>query len=80
MVITAELKKPVHMIQLPDLFRLIASEKAALKGGETKTNPLNGSTYVTKDKPATLQVKARVLKVLKDALGAAAPVATPAKK
>lgn len=61
-----------QLFTLPGLFKLKAVEKEAVKGGETKANPLKpGETYVTKDKPAFTKVTARPLKGLKEALAPA---------
>ena len=52
----------------PGLARMTLNKVKAKKGGEKKTNPLNGQEYVTKDKPAYNQVKIRPIKAIKEAL------------
>lgn len=52
----------------PGLARMTLTHREGVKGGVTKVNPLNGKTYVTKDKPAYNQIKIRPIKSLKEAL------------
>ena len=52
----------------PGLARLSLIKVKAKKGGEKKTNPLNGQEYVTKDKPAYNKVNIRPIKAIKAAL------------
>jgi hypothetical protein len=40
----------------------------AVKGGVEKKNPLTGSMYITKDKPAYNKVRLSPIKALKEAL------------
>jgi nucleoid DNA-binding protein len=56
------------MFTLPGLFKMKTRKIPAKKGGETKTNPLNGKTYVTQPKPASVRVTARPVKALKEAV------------
>src|SRR5215204_6489576 len=52
----------------PGLARMTLIKVKAKKGGEKKTNPLNGQEYVTKDKPAYNKVNIRPIKAIKTAL------------
>ena len=52
----------------PGLARMSLIKVKAKKGGEKKTNPLNGQEYVTKDKPAYNKVNIRPIKAIKGAL------------
>ena len=48
----------------PGLARFVLKQKAAVKGGERKINPLTKTEYITKDKPARTSfgpVKALIL-------------------
>lgn len=67
-IVQAQLKQKNAKFTLPGLARLSVTKKAAVKGGVEKTNPLNGQKYVTKDKPASVQVRMRPIKALKEAL------------
>lgn len=53
---------------LPGLARFKIRKVKAVKGGETKTNPLNGKEYTTKDRPAHNKVKATPIKLFAEAL------------
>jgi nucleoid DNA-binding protein len=48
----------------PGLARFTLKHKPAVKGGETKRNPLTGQDYVTKDKPESWAIRARAVKSL----------------
>jgi nucleoid DNA-binding protein len=48
----------------PGLARFTLKHKPAVKGGETKRNPLTGQDYVTKDKPESWVIRARAVKSL----------------
>jgi nucleoid DNA-binding protein len=48
----------------PGLARFTLKHKPAVKGGETKRNPLTGQDYVTKDKPESWVIRARAVKAL----------------
>jgi nucleoid DNA-binding protein len=52
----------------PGLARFTLKHKPAVQGGVTKTNPLNGKTYVTQDKPAKNVVRARPVKALQESM------------
>lgn len=49
----------------PGLARFSLIKVKAKKGGEEKTNPLNGQKYITKDKPAYNKVNIRPIKAIK---------------
>jgi nucleoid DNA-binding protein len=53
---------------LPGLARFKIRKVKAVKGGEKKTNPLNGKEYVTKDRPAHNKVRALPVKAFSEAL------------
>ena len=62
------IRKGSGVFQWPGLFKIQANKIAAKKGGQKKPNPFKpGETYITKDKPATVKVKIRPLKAIKDA-------------
>lgn len=65
--ITQQLKGP-GVITIPGLLKLKTKVTPAVKGGQTKINPLTKTEYVTKDKPKQTKVTARPLKGLKEAL------------
>ena len=46
----------------PGLARFVLKQKAAVKGGERKINPLTKTEYITKDKPAQNIIRARPVK------------------
>jgi nucleoid DNA-binding protein len=48
----------------PGLARFVLKQKAAVKGGERKINPLTKTEYITKDKPAQNIIRARPVKAL----------------
>jgi nucleoid DNA-binding protein len=52
----------------PGLARLTRTHVKAKKGGEKKINPLTGTEYVTKDKPAHHRVRLNPIKAFKTAL------------
>jgi|SRR5262245_881648 len=54
----------------PGLARFTLKQKPAVKGGETKRNPLTGQDYVTKDKPAQNVVRSRAVKTFIQSLNA----------
>lgn len=57
------------VLTLPGLFKLKAVRKPAQKGGKMVPNRFKpGEMVMTKDKPASTQVRARALKGLKDML------------
>lgn len=53
---------------LPGMARFKIRKVKAVKGGEKKTNPLNGKEYVTKDRPAHNKVRALPIKAFSEAL------------
>ncbi|NOU29462.1 MAG: hypothetical protein HOO96_16280 [Polyangiaceae bacterium] len=54
---------------IPGLLKLKAKEVKAQKGGEKKPNPFKpGEFIVTKPKPASVKVRASILKALKDGI------------
>jgi nucleoid DNA-binding protein len=61
-------KKGPGQLTLPGMFKLKAVKKPAVKGGKTVINRLTGKPTVTKDKPASMAVRARPLKALKESL------------
>jgi nucleoid DNA-binding protein len=65
--ITDQLKGSGKFV-FPGLARLTRTHVEAKKGGETKTNPLTGKEYVTKDKPAHHKVRLNPIKAFKTAL------------
>jgi nucleoid DNA-binding protein len=65
--ITDQLKGAGKFV-FPGLARLTRTHVEAKKGGETKTNPLTGQPYVTKDKPAHYKVRLNPIKAFKTAL------------
>ncbi len=67
-VVTALNPSGVAEITIPGLLKIKAAVKAAVKGGQKKENPLTGGTYVTKDKPASIRLRALPVKALKDAV------------
>jgi hypothetical protein len=60
-------KKGPGILTLPGLFKLSSVKKPAVKGGKEVLNRFTGLMIITKDKPATVVVRARVLKQLKGA-------------
>jgi nucleoid DNA-binding protein len=57
------------VLTLPGLFKLKSVRKEAQKGGKMVPNRFKpGEMVMTKDKPASTQVRARALKSLKDVL------------
>jgi nucleoid DNA-binding protein len=68
-VITKNLgKKGPGVLTIPGLFKLKAVKKPAVKGGKEVLNRFTGQMILTKDKPASTAVRARVLKQLTAAL------------
>ena len=57
-------KKGPGVLTLPGLFKLTAVRKGAVKGGQPVLNRFTGEMTTTKDKPASVKVKARALKQL----------------
>lgn len=55
-------KKGARIITLPGIAKLTATPKAAVKGGKPTKNPFTGAVGVSKDKPASVKVRARALK------------------
>jgi nucleoid DNA-binding protein len=55
-------KKGSRIITIPGVAKLTATPKAAVKGGKPVRNPFTGAMGVSKDKPATVKVRARALK------------------
>jgi nucleoid DNA-binding protein len=55
-------KKGPRVLTLPGIAKLTAVPKAAVKGGKPVKNPFTGQMGVSKDKPATVKVRARALK------------------
>ncbi|HJZ90462.1 MAG TPA: HU family DNA-binding protein [Gemmataceae bacterium] len=55
-------KKGNRVLTLPGIAKLTAVPKAAVKGGKPVRNPFTGQMGVSKDKPATVKVRARALK------------------
>lgn len=60
-------KGPGKMV-VPGLARLYVTKVKAIKGGEVKTNPLNGKEYTTKPRPAHNKVNMKPIKAIKEAL------------
>lgn len=60
--------KGAGVFTLPGVARFKIRKVKAVKGGEKKTNPLNGKEYVTKDRPAHNKVTARPIKLFAEAL------------
>lgn len=58
--------KGPRAVTIPGLLKFKAKPVKAQKGGQKKLNPLTGLEYVTKDKPASVRITARVLKGLKE--------------
>lgn len=56
------------VVTIPGVLKLKSKKVAKVKGGQKKINPLTGTEYVTKDKPAHIKVTARPLKGLKETL------------
>ena len=67
-VVKMQLTKGAGKFVFPGLARMTLIKVKAKKGGEKKTNPLNGQEYVTKDKPAYNKVNIRPIKAIKTAL------------
>jgi nucleoid DNA-binding protein len=61
-------KKGPGVLTIPGLFKLRAIKKPAVKGGKEVMNRLTGKMTVTKPKPASMAVRARALKGLKESL------------
>jgi nucleoid DNA-binding protein len=61
-------KKGAGIVTIPGIARFKARQVKAVKGGEKKINPLTGTEYITKDKPAYTKVTVGAVKALKDAL------------
>jgi nucleoid DNA-binding protein len=57
-------KKGPGVLTLPGLFKLTTVRKPAVKGGQPVLNRFTGEMTTTKDKPASVKVKARSLKQL----------------
>jgi nucleoid DNA-binding protein len=55
-------KKGNRVLTLPGIAKLTAVPKPAVKGGKPVRNPFTGEMGVSKDKPATVRVRARALK------------------
>lgn len=61
-------KKGVGEFMFPGLMKIVTIKKPAVKGGKKVKNPFKpGEMMITKDKPATVKVKVRPMKKLKDA-------------
>ncbi len=60
--------KGAGKIVIPGLARMTVTKVKAVKGGVEKKNPLNGKTYITKDKPAYNKVRLSPIKALKESL------------
>ncbi len=72
-LVVKQLAKKAGKIILPGLLRFTAKKTKAVKGGQTKAHPfLKGETFVTKDKPASIKVKAFPVKALNEAVKSAA--------
>lgn len=69
-VVTKQLgKKGPGVFTIPNVIKLTAVKKPAVKGGEKKPNPFKpGEFIVTKPKPASIKVKARATKMLTSSL------------
>jgi nucleoid DNA-binding protein len=68
-LVVKQLSKKTAKIILPGLLRLTAKKTKAQKGGQTKPDPFNpGKTFITKDKPAGVKVKAFPVKALNEAV------------
>ena len=65
-LIKKHLKKVNDTFTIPGMVKLKLTRTKAVKGGQTKMNTITGQTYVTKDRPAKNNVRARVLKGLKE--------------
>lgn len=65
--VTDQLKSAGKFV-FPGLARITRTYKEAKKGGETKKNPLTGTNYTTKDKPAHYRVRINPIKAIKTAL------------
>lgn len=57
-------KKGPGALTLPGLFKLTTVRKGPVKGGQDVLNRFTGQMVKTKDKPASIKVKARSLKQL----------------
>ncbi len=57
-------KKGPGVLTLPGLLKLTTVRKPPVKGGQPVLNRFTGQMTVTKDKPASVKVKARSLKQL----------------
>ncbi len=57
-------KKGPGVLTLPGLFKLTTVKKPAVKGGKPVMNRFTKQMTVTKDKPASIRVRARSLKQL----------------
>jgi nucleoid DNA-binding protein len=53
---------------MPGLLKIKAKKVPAKKGGEQKLNPLTGTMYTTKAKPASMRITARAVKAFKEAV------------
>ncbi len=60
--------KGVGTFTLPGLARFKVRKVKAVKGGQTKINPITKSEYVTKDKPAHNKVSIRPVKSFSESL------------
>lgn len=60
-------KKGIGEFQLTGVMKVVTKKIAAKKGGEKKISPFTGEEIITKAKPATVRIKIRPLKKLKDA-------------
>ena len=60
--------KGAGKLVIPGLARMSVTKVKAVKGGVEKKNPLTGSMYITKDKPAYNKVRLSPIKALKEAL------------
>lgn len=60
--------KGAQQFALPGLARFKLRATKAVKGGQKKTNPLNGQEYITKDRPAQKKVRILPVKSLSDAV------------
>ncbi len=55
-------KKGRGVFAIPGVVKITATPKKAVKGGKPVKNPFTGEMGVSKDKPATVKIRARGLK------------------
>lgn len=67
LILGSAVKKGVGEFMFPGLFKMVTIKKPAVKGGKKAINPFTKEPMITKDKPATVKVKIRPMKKLKDA-------------